>query len=283
MSSASPSSAAQAARAALAGRLVVLRKTAGLKAFEVAALCGWHKSKVSRIENARMLPSDADIRAWCRACGAEHQLDELLTASRSVDEMYVDWRRVHQHGIRRVHETTVPLYRRTRLLRVYCSNVVPGLLQTREYATALLATISEFQGTPNDAEEAADARLRRSRVLHENGHRFVLLVEETVLRYRVGGPEVMDAQLAGLLDAMSLPSLALGVIPFTADRAMWPVETFMVFDMARVQVETLSAAINITSPSEIAVYARAFGQLQQLAVFGAKARALVQAARDALE
>ncbi|MER6445452.1 helix-turn-helix domain-containing protein [Streptomyces venezuelae] len=283
MSSTSPSSAAQAARAALVGRLVVLRKTAGLKAFEVAALCGWHKSKVSRIENARMLPSEADIRAWCRACGAEHQLDELLTASRSVDEMYVDWRRVHQHGIRRVHETTVPLYQRTRLLRVYCSNVVPGLVQTREYATALLSAISEFQGTPNDAGEAADARLRRSRVLYESGHRFVVLVEETVLRYRVGGPQVMDAQLAGLLDVMSLPSLAFGVIPFTADRSMWPVETFMVFDMARVQVETLSAAVNITSPSEIGVYARAFGQLQDLAVFGAKARALVRAARDALE
>uniref|UniRef100_UPI002F914736 helix-turn-helix domain-containing protein n=1 Tax=Streptomyces atratus TaxID=1893 RepID=UPI002F914736 len=65
MTTASPFSAAQAARTALARRLTGLRKDAGLKSFEVADRCGGHKSKASRIENCRTLPSDADIRAWC--------------------------------------------------------------------------------------------------------------------------------------------------------------------------------------------------------------------------
>ncbi|MFE4337474.1 Scr1 family TA system antitoxin-like transcriptional regulator [Streptomyces sp. NPDC056831] len=64
---------------------------------------------------------------------------------------------------------------------------------------------------------------------------------------------------------MSLPSVAFGIIPQTAWRAIWPPETFVVFDADRVLVETLSAEIAITRPSEIAVYAKAFGELQQLA------------------
>ncbi|MCY0923920.1 MULTISPECIES: helix-turn-helix domain-containing protein [unclassified Streptomyces] len=282
MTTVSPSSAAQAARVALARRLVGLRKDAGLRAFEVAALCGWHKSKASRIENCRTLPSDADIRAWCRACDADEDSEDLIAASRTADEMYQEWRRLHRGGIKAFQESVVPLYQRTRVFRVYCSNVVPGLLQTHPYATALLSSISTFQGTPNDAADAATARLDRSRVIYEGNHRFVLLAEEAVLRYKIGSPEVMAGQLGKLLELMSLPSVALGIIPITAPRAIWPLETFMVFDHERVLVETLSAEIAITRPSEIAVYAKAFGELQQLAVFGPPARALIRAAIEAL-
>ncbi|MFE5122075.1 helix-turn-helix domain-containing protein [Streptomyces sp. NPDC056669] len=278
----SPSSAAQAAREAVAARLTDLRKTAGLKAYEVAALCGWHKSKVSRLENAVTLPEDADIRAYLKACGAQEHVAGLIAQTRNADQLYVDWKRLHGTGIRRIHESTVPLYQRTRLFRVYCSNVVPGLLQTHGYAQALLSTISDFQGTPNDASEAAAARLDRSRVIYEGDHRFVLLVEETVLRYRFGDAAVMAGQLGSLLEVMSLPSVAFGVIPSTVARSMWPLETFMIFDDDRVQVETLSAEISITSEAEIAVYAKAFAALQRLAVFGHDARTLITDAINAL-
>lgn len=73
----SPSSSAQAAREAVAARLADIRKTAGLKAHEVADRCGWHKSKVSRLENARTPPSDEDIRKWCETCGALHHAPDL--------------------------------------------------------------------------------------------------------------------------------------------------------------------------------------------------------------
>ncbi|MGW3570144.1 helix-turn-helix domain-containing protein [Streptomyces sp. NPDC000941] len=279
---ASPSSSAQAAREAVAARLVDIRKTAGLKAQEVAARCGWHKSKVSRLENGHTPPSDDDIRKWCQACDALRHAPDLIAASRDADQMYVEWKRIHRTGIRRRQEVDVPLYDRTSLFRVYCSNVVPGLLQTHGYAEALLSTISQFQGTPNDAADAATARLARSRVIHEGRHRFVLLVEETTLRYRIGSPSVMAGQLGYLLEVLSLPSVAFGVIPFTAQRRIWPVETFMIFDDERVQVETLSAEINITSPGEIDVYVKAFARLQRMAVYGTKAQSLITAAIDTL-
>ncbi|MFH8407590.1 helix-turn-helix domain-containing protein [Streptomyces sp. NPDC018019] len=281
--SASPSPAVQEARRALAVRLREMRRAGGLTTSELAARCGWHKSKTSRLENARTPPSDSDIRAWCAACGALDQMDDLLAAARTAESMYAEWRRLHRSGIRRHQEAAVPLYERTRLFRVYCSNVIPGLLQTHAYAAALLSAINRFQGTPDDACEAATARLARSRVIREGRHRFLLLVEEAVLRYQLTGPGTMTGQLDFLLEAMAFPAVALGVIPVSARRTMWPLETFMVFDQERVQVETLSAEINITAPGEISVYLRAFDQLQRMAVYGDAARRLVLCARAAFK
>ncbi|MFF7216575.1 helix-turn-helix domain-containing protein [Streptomyces sp. NPDC008238] len=279
---ASPSSAAQAARQALAARLGELRRDAGLTGRELAARCGWSESKSSRIEHARTPASDADIRAWCQACDAVDQVADLIAANRAADSLYVEWRRIHRSGMRRSQESYLPLYERTRLFRVYCSNVIPGLLQTSGYATALLSTITAFQGTPDDVAEAVTARVNRSRVIREGEHRFALLVEESVLRYRIASPSVMAGQLGYLLEVMSLPSVSLGVIPFTAQRGMWPQETFMIFDDASVQVELLSAFVNVTAPGEIATYLKAFGQLQTLAVYGTEARVLIAGAIAAL-
>lgn len=279
---ASPSSSVQAARAALATRLREVMLDAGISARELAARCGWAESKCSRILNARRAASESDIRAWCSACGATDQIDDLIAANRAVDSMYVQWKRLHRSGMRRIHETTAPLYERTRGFRVYCSNVVPGLLQTRGYATALLSSITDFQGTPNDVADAVEARLNRSRVIREGDHRFSLLVEESVLHYRIGDAETMAGQLGSLLEVMALPRVSLGVIPFKATRRLWPLETFMIFDEAEVQVELLTAEVKVTAPSEIAIYARAFGELADMAVVGKDARALITAAIDGL-
>jgi hypothetical protein len=125
--------------------------------------------------------------------------------------------------------------------------------------------------------------MSRNRMLRSGNHRFVLLVEESVLRYRLGEADVMAAQLGYLLEATELPSMSLGVIPFTAQRKpLWPLESFTVFDDERVHVELLSAQVTVTAPSEITLYVRAFEKLAELAVFRAQARALITAAVDTL-
>ncbi|MBH1933473.1 helix-turn-helix domain-containing protein [Streptomyces sp. AV19] len=278
-----PSSAVQAAREALAERLVDLRRNAGLQAREVAALCGWHKSKVSRLENARTPPSDDDIRRWCRACGAEEHLDDLIAATRSAESMYVEWKRLQRSGLRQLQEEIAPLFDRTRLFRVYCAHPVPGLLQTHGYAAAMLKMYGAFHGTKPDFEEAAAARVHRSRVIHGPGRRAVLLVEEAALYHQVGSPSVMAGQLGYLLEVMSLPSVSLGVIPFRGERDMWAVETFGVYDDRQVGVELLTARVTVTSPSEVRMYLRAFERLRHMAVYGLEARSRITAAIDALE
>ncbi|MFE3527018.1 DUF5753 domain-containing protein [Streptomyces sp. NPDC059161] len=184
---------------------------------------------------------------------------------------------------RRVQEDFYALYERTRICRAYLSNVPPGFIQTPAFATALMNPITAFQGTPDDVAEAVAARVARSRFLCEGGRRFVVLMEESVLRYRTADPEAMKGQLRHLLAVMPLASVSLGIIPFAAQRTVWPLEAFYLHDDVQAVVETLTAEINVTQPRELADYAKAFAGLAEMAVYGDVARALIRAAIDALE
>lgn len=270
-----PSSTVQQAREALAARLRDLRLDAGITGRELAVRCSWSESKSSRIENARTQPSDADIRAWCRACDADDQAADLIAASRQSAEMYVQWRRLQRTGLRRLQESGASLYERTRVFHVYCSDVIPGFLQTPEYATALLSSIATFRGTPDDVGDAVAARMKRNGVLRAGDHRFSILLEESVLRYRIGDAETMTGQLWHLRSEMALPSVAIGIIPFSVQRTVWPMATFTMFDDDRVHADSLDAAATLTQPSQIGLYARAFEHLSRMAVYGGDARGLI--------
>ncbi|MEU9197432.1 helix-turn-helix domain-containing protein [Streptomyces hundungensis] len=276
------SSSVEAARKRVAAMLAEVRKEAGLFGHEVAARCHWNKSKVSRIENALTSPSDADIRAWCEACGAGDQAADIVAASRTADSMYLEWKRLQRTGLRQLQESRIPLYERTKLLRGYASHVIPGLFQTPAYAAALLSVIGRFHGAPDDTAAAVAARMARAHVLHKAGHRFTLVVEESVLRHQIGDAEAMAGQLGHLLSVMSLPAVSLGVIPMAArERTMWTVEAFNVFDDQRVHVELLTAQVTLTTPGEVALYVKAFSRLRELAVYGAEARSLITSAIEA--
>ncbi|WP_411141560.1 helix-turn-helix domain-containing protein [Streptomyces sp. x-80] len=280
----SPSSSAQAAREAVALRLRSLRKGAGLTVTELADRCGWHHAKTSRIENARTAPSAKDIDAWCRACRADDQTADLVAQSLNAESMYTEWRHQVRSGLKQLQDSLLQFFHETRLFRVYSCTLVPGLLQTEGYAAAVLATIADFRELPfDDSAEAARARVERSRVIHEPGHRFVLLVEEAALYYQIGDADAMAAQLGYLLTAGALPSVSLGIVPMaTRERVQWPRETFHVYDDSLVSVELISAEVNITQPTEIALYLKAFEQLRSMAVYGAEARALILKALEAL-
>jgi transcriptional regulator with XRE-family HTH domain len=281
-SNASPLSSAQAARKLIADRLGEIRRDAGLTGRELAARCGWSESKTSRIEGGKTVPSDADIRDWCRACAVPDQADDLVAANRTADSMYVQWRRRHRTGMRRVQDDLLARYDSTRAFHIYCSNVVPGILQTPPYAEALITMITDFQNTPRDVADAVASRVERARSLYRADHSFAILLEETVLKYRLGDAGVMAGQLGHLLEIMSLPAVSLGIIPADAQRAVWPLEAFYMFDSRLVTIETLTAEINVTAPSEVQDYARAFADLARSAVHGAAARAIVAAAISAL-
>jgi hypothetical protein len=179
----------------------------------------------------------------------------------------------------------MPLYERTKVFKVYTSNVIPGLLQTPAYAAALMSTIVGYRGIVNDVEAAVAARIERSRVVSDGrDHRCMFLIEESVLRNRFGDVDVMTAQLGYLLTIMGRPNVVLGIIPSGTqrDRGMWTVETFMVFDDHEVQVELLAAFVTVTAPSEIQSYEDAFSRLGSMAVYGHNAARLITAAIESL-
>ncbi|GAA0544378.1 MULTISPECIES: DUF5753 domain-containing protein [Streptomyces] len=212
----------------------------------------------------------------------QDQTADLIATARAVDSMYLEWRRQHRDGMRRTQQDVLARNAAARLCRAYTSNVIPGFFQTADYAEALMRSITDFQGTPDDIPEAVAARLARSRFLYEGDHRFVVLIEEWVLRTRIGSAETMAGQLAHLFTVMSLPSV-LGIIPLGAHRNVWPLEAFYLYDDHHAVVETLTAGISIRQPRELADYARAFTGLSRMAVHGDAARTLLRAAIDALE
>jgi transcriptional regulator with XRE-family HTH domain len=280
----SPSSSAWQARQTLVARLGELRQDAGLTGRELARRCGWHESKVSRIEHARTAPSAEDVRAWCEHTGAPDQADDLVAFLRSVEGMFVEWQRMERTGLRRAQESVLPLWQRTRRFRAYSSWLIPGALQTPDYTRTVLQAIAKRRELPDDVEEAVAVRTDRLRLLHEGEHRFTVLIEESVLRSVIGGDEVMAGQLGHLITIAALPSISLGVIPMGLDRdTEWPVEDFWIYDDQQVNVELVSGWLTITQPREIAMYEQVFGRLSELAVAGAQARRLITAAIDALQ
>lgn len=278
----SGSSSVQAARKVLADRLREICKDAGLDGKRLAEACGWHPAKVSRISTAKTSPSADDIRAWCHACSADDQTEDLIASLRAVEGMWVEWRRMERAGLRQAQESRLPLYERTHRFRSYSPGLVPGLIQTYGYTEDVLRAVQRRRVEIDDVADAVAARMERQRVLYEGQRRFAFLIEESVLRNALGEPETQIEQLEHLLTVASLPNVSLGVVRTRLGRSRMPVEGFWIFDTAQVNVELISGYLTITQPREVATYADTFAELADSAVYGVKARALITAAMNAL-
>lgn len=272
----SPSSAAKQAQQALGVRLRELRKDAGLTARALASATGQHYTRVSKIEHGVQAPNDADISAWCRACGAEDQIPDLIATQRAVESAYLEFRRQSRAGMKRVLGAhTRGRYERTKLFRIYEHNVVPGLFQTSAYCEAMLSFWIEFLGTSNDLDEAVAVRMDRQQVLYRRDKRFHVVLEEQALRTLFGTVEIQLGQLDRLLALMSLPNVSLGIIPLMIERVAVGSAGFWIFDDSLVALETPTASIEVTRPQEIDQYARMFDVLAAPAVYGRGARELM--------
>ncbi len=266
-------SGAQRARRDFGARLGEIRKSAGLTARALATRCGWHESKVSRIEHGKTSASADDVSAWAAACDAAGETADLLASLESIEGMFIEWRRMERTGLRRAQQSVLPLWERTRWFRTYSSWLVPGAVQTPGYIAAVLRAIAERRDSPDDVDDAVQVRAERLRLLREGDRRFAVLVEESVLYNVIGDADVMAGQLGHLLTVRELPSVSLGIIPMGIDRnSVWPVEDFWIFDDQQVNVELISGWLTITQPTEVAMYAEAFTRLFRLASYGMDAR-----------
>jgi hypothetical protein len=219
---------------------------------------------------------------WVGHCGAVNQLPDLVAALRSVEGMYVEYRVRERQGLRRIQEDRVDQYERTRLFRIYEPDVIPGLFQTREYAEARLRLIRAFKGLPDDVSEAVAVRMKRQRVLQSTERRFSVVLEEAALSSRIGSVEMMAAQLGHLTAVGLRANVSVGIVPAHIERTMWSSPGFWIFDDSEVTIETPTAALTITQPREVELYARVFAELSGMAVVGAPARALILAAVERL-
>ena len=271
-----------AARAALGKRLRELRRAAGLTGTQLAEVLSWTQSKVSKLETGRQTPSADDIRAWTRGTGAEARTEELLLELQVLEERHADWQRVLRPGLRRHQREILELDAKTRLFRVFESTVVPGLLQTPDYAKSQLAQGVVLHGAANDVNQAVQARMKRQEMLYREDKRFHFIITEAALRIRLVPRHVMLAQLDRLVSLSTLPNVRFGIIGFDARYAIGPWHGFWLRDDERVVVETYSAELTLVQPEEIDLYRKVFDHFASLARHGHLAREIIVRVADEL-
>jgi transcriptional regulator with XRE-family HTH domain len=277
-------------RAALAVRLRDLRAAAGLSGNALAQRMRVVQSRVWKIENRRLLPTEEDIAAWVRATGgSDETIGELLgmLAGARTEQAFGTALRgrggpaAYQDRVRETEE-------RSARIGEFQVGVIPGLLQTAEYTRELVnlpAGLRTWGAGAAEIEAMIDARLRRQEILTSSGRQIQFVISEAALRILVVTPETLVGQLDKLLSVIRLPAVELGVIGLGQRVPAYTIGGFRVYDDDLIVTESIAGEREFTrkaEPEAVAAYLEAFGELRQAAVAGANAEALIRRALDDL-
>lgn len=198
--------------AGLGQELRRLRELKGMTAEEVAERLLVSQSKISRLENGRRSISQRDVRDLCGVYEVEDVriVDSLMQMAK--DSRQQGW----WHSFGDIpYSVYIGLETDAASLRVYDPQVVPGLLQTRPYAEALIAGALPETAT-GDIDKRVQVRLRRQERISapENPLRLWTVLDEAALRRAVGNRSLMREQLEHLVEQSQLPHVTVQVIPF---------------------------------------------------------------------
>ncbi|MEU3654433.1 helix-turn-helix transcriptional regulator [Streptomyces sp. NPDC032161] len=189
-----------------------LRELKGMTAEEVAERLLVSQSKISRLENGRRSISQRDVRDLCGVYEVEdHRIVESLMQMAKDSRQQGWW-----HAFGDIpYSVYIGLETDAESLRVYEPQVVPGLLQTRGYAEALISGALP-EAPPNDIEKRVTVRARRQDRITtpEQPLRLWAVIDESALRRMVGGKQVMIEQLEQLVELSHLPHVTVQVLPF---------------------------------------------------------------------
>lgn len=153
---------------------------------------------------------------------------------------------------------------------------MPGIFQTEAYIRQMLSFWYAFLDAPDDADATVAMKADRTAIALHPSKRIAVVLGEQALHTRRGTPEEHVDQLNHLLALMRLPFLSVGIIPADAGRHAIATIGFWIFDNNAVAPETPTAAIKVTRPKEIALYAALFEQLHAEAIYGTRARQLIR-------
>lgn len=234
---------------------------------EAAALSGLTQTKISRAETGRFPLSDDEAAPYARALGAspeqEAQLVEFTAAHRArntvgrrqvVDSAHVIQRRI------------ADLQERTRALRAWVPDLVPGILQTEAYTRAVVGF------DPPDTWWAP--RRTQKAVLDDPGREVHLIVCEAALRWGVGTATVMVDQVRHLVEMSERPPLRLGIVPIDVVHPIAPPRTFYVYDTHTASVST-DLGVTFVGEVEASGFLGHHAELSELATYGDESRAVL--------
>ncbi|MDA3624983.1 helix-turn-helix transcriptional regulator [Saccharopolyspora sp. WRP15-2] len=260
-------------RRQLGRKLRGYREQAGRKVAEAAKYAGLRDATVSRIENGRHAIRPGNVRLLCQFYGVgAPTVDTLMRQAEESNDR--GWWTAFSDTLEDWFETYVDLESDARELLTYSPTLVDGLLQTPEYALAVM------QGgwpeiTKSDLHRSVELRQARQEKLHQRGSTKQLHVvfDEAVLRRVVGGPEVMREQLESLIESAAKPNITIQVIPFSAGAHAGMKGAFSVLrfpegfeDMNSVYLENQRGSVWQERPNDVDHYSNVFEKVSEQAL-----------------
>jgi len=275
----------QQAREVLGARLRELRFAAPggrLTGTQLAERLGWPHSKVYKLEGGRQTATSDDLRAWADAVGRPEVFEELDARLRGFESHIRSWRRQLAAGHRPVQDGWNAAVAQAHTLHVWEEAVIPGMLQTADYARHIFLRYADLQGTVRDADEAVRARMKRQNWLYQSGRHFHALVWEAALYARVCPPSVLVGQLDRLTGVIGMDTVQLGIVPLGAPLKLPAANGFWVLDERLVIAEDWHAELWLDDGDSVATYLRVWRTLKESAVFGADARNVISGVRRSM-
>ncbi|MGW5127881.1 helix-turn-helix domain-containing protein [Streptomyces sp. NPDC004069] len=243
----------------LGKRLRHLRERAGVSFEEAARAIEVTPLTVRRIEKAEVGLRIPYVKELLRTYGVPAaEIDDFATMAREANRP--GWWYKYRDVLPDWFKAYVSLESEASVIRLYEPHYVPGLLQTREYATALMRV-----GFPNESKEEVARRValrqrRQDLLAKPDGPAVWAIVDETVLRRPVGGPAVMRAQLDRLVEVLRMPKVSVQVMPYSVGAhpgAFGPFHHFR-FGFSElpdvVYTENLAGSVYYDRPEDVVTY-----------------------------
>lgn len=242
-----------------------LRKRAGLTAGEVGSRLGVSQSKISRIENGQLGLHSDEVAALL---GLYHvplkRREELLELVRNAADP--GWVRTHRSGLPDQWQELIELEGSTTALSYFQPLMIPGFLQTADYARAIISGTARAELPEAELNSKVAARLGRqallAKALPPNMH---VVLYEPALRVPVGGPGVLALQLRHLTEVVRRPRVTVQVVPFAAGPHPGLEGPFMIMefesDPTLVYLENRVQSIFLEEPPHIQSYRLAWERI----------------------
>ncbi|MGH3069096.1 MAG: helix-turn-helix domain-containing protein [Streptosporangiaceae bacterium] len=272
----------------LAAELRRLRDAATLTGEEAAGRLGWSPSKISRIETGQTAPSPADLRRVLDLYEVSGtQRGRLESLGQSAGQR--GWWDAYADTLGPEYTALIALEAEAESVRWYAPMLVPGLLQTEDYARAVISS-GLLIAPPGEIERRVQVKMTRQKVLARNDPLTldVILDQAAVLR-TVGGAGVMRGQLTHLATMADRPNITVQVLPLGAGAHPATTGEFTILafpDLVApdvVYLENMTSDLYVEREAEVYRYGMAFDRLRTLAWPAAKSAAFLTTAADSMK
>ncbi|MET9428335.1 MULTISPECIES: helix-turn-helix transcriptional regulator [unclassified Streptomyces] len=284
-----PRSAPTVGQVVLGKRLQELRERAGLKREEAAKVLRVAPATIRRMETAEVSLKIPYVQLLLREYGVPH--DEADGFVRLAEEANKPgwWQRFHD-VLPSWFSMYVSLEGAASLIRAYEPQFIPGLLQTEDYARAILRGGAVGQVRPDDIERHVALRMARQSLLtRQDAPKFWVIMDETVLRRPVGGsPALMRAQIDRLLEATALPNVTLQIAEFATGHHPGTYGPFVLFRFAMPELpdmvysEYLTGAVYLDARTEVASHLEVMDRMAAQAATAQRTKEILRDLRKEL-